>query len=80
MNESMEDRKEQDHEDEKQHDGIWIGIDLGTSNSTCAVWDSSRGGAKWCVRACVRVCIHTCIPVITHSIANRLRVPIALLF
>jgi len=24
-----------------------IGIDLGTSNSACSVWDSSRGGAKW---------------------------------
>lgn len=34
---------------ENQHDGIWIGIDLGTSNSACAVWDSSRGGSKWCV-------------------------------
>ena len=32
---------------EHRHDGIWIGIDLGTSNSACAVWDSSRGGAKW---------------------------------
>lgn len=28
-------------------DGIWIGIDLGTSNSTCAVWDSTRGSPKW---------------------------------
>mmetsp|Transcript_2244 Transcript_2244/g.2559 ORF Transcript_2244/g.2559 Transcript_2244/m.2559 type:complete len:739 (-) Transcript_2244:419-2635(-) len=28
-------------------DSIWIGIDLGTSNSACAVWDSSRGGSKW---------------------------------
>ena len=27
--------------------GIWIGIDLGTSNSTCAVWDSTRGRPKW---------------------------------
>jgi molecular chaperone DnaK (HSP70) len=31
----------------KVHDGIWIGIDFGTSNSTCAVWDSTRGGPKW---------------------------------
>ena len=30
--------------------GIWIGIDLGTSNSACAVWDSSRGGSKWYVQ------------------------------
>ena len=31
-----------------RHDhSIWIGIDLGTSNCTCAVWDSTRGGAKW---------------------------------
>lgn len=28
-------------------DGIWIGLDLGTSNSACAVWDSNRGGPKW---------------------------------
>ncbi|KAG7350550.1 chaperone protein DnaK [Nitzschia inconspicua] len=28
-------------------DGIWIGIDLGTSNSACAVWDSTRGSSKW---------------------------------
>ena len=27
--------------------GIWIGIDLGTSNSACAVWDSTRGSPKW---------------------------------
>jgi molecular chaperone DnaK (HSP70) len=27
--------------------GIWVGIDLGTSNCACAVWDSTRGGAKW---------------------------------
>ena len=32
---------------ENGHNGIWIGIDLGTSNSACAVWDSSRGGSKW---------------------------------
>jgi molecular chaperone DnaK (HSP70) len=25
----------------------WIGIDLGTSNSAAAVWDSKRGHAKW---------------------------------
>ena len=27
--------------------GVWIGIDLGTSNSACAIWDSSRGSPKW---------------------------------
>eukprot|EP00934_Nitzschia_sp_Nitz4_P001882 Nitzschia sp. Nitz4//scaffold99_size76975//59186//61216//NITZ4_005582-RA/size76975-processed-gene-0.52-mRNA-1//-1//CDS//3329560868//1882//frame0 len=27
--------------------GVWVGIDLGTSNSACAVWDSSRGRPKW---------------------------------
>jgi len=27
--------------------GIWIGIDLGTSNCAASVWDSSRGGPKW---------------------------------
>lgn len=27
--------------------GIWVGIDLGTSNSSCAVWDSTRGRPKW---------------------------------
>ena len=27
--------------------GIWVGIDLGTSNCACAVWDSTRGGSKW---------------------------------
>jgi molecular chaperone DnaK (HSP70) len=27
--------------------GIWVGIDLGTSNCACAVWDSHRGGSKW---------------------------------
>lgn len=32
---------------ENDPNGIWIGIDLGTSNSACAVWDSSRGGSKW---------------------------------
>lgn len=41
MNDRMEEAQE------NQQDGIWIGIDLGTSNSTCSVWDSSRGGAKW---------------------------------
>ena len=45
----MEDFNRKENGDDKQYDGIWIGIDLGTSNSTCAVWDSSRGGAKWCV-------------------------------
>lgn len=28
-------------------DGVWIGVDFGTSNSTCAVWDSTRGSSKW---------------------------------
>eukprot|EP00526_Cylindrotheca_closterium_P004939 CAMPEP_0113631500 /NCGR_PEP_ID=MMETSP0017_2-20120614/16370_1 /TAXON_ID=2856 /ORGANISM="Cylindrotheca closterium" /LENGTH=635 /DNA_ID=CAMNT_0000542013 /DNA_START=52 /DNA_END=1959 /DNA_ORIENTATION=- /assembly_acc=CAM_ASM_000147 len=27
--------------------GVWIGIDLGTSNSACAIWDSTRGSPKW---------------------------------
>eukprot|EP00980_Cylindrotheca_fusiformis_P020920 scaffold7942_cov111-Cylindrotheca_fusiformis.AAC.5 len=27
--------------------GLWIGIDLGTSNSACAIWDSTRGSPKW---------------------------------
>jgi molecular chaperone DnaK (HSP70) len=27
--------------------GVWIGIDFGTSNSACAVWDSTRGSPKW---------------------------------
>lgn len=27
-------------------DGVWIGIDLGTSNCACAVWDSARGRPK----------------------------------
>lgn len=37
-------------EDEKGQSsggGVWIGIDLGTSNSACAVWDSTRGSSKW---------------------------------
>eukprot|EP00536_Pseudo-nitzschia_multiseries_P007057 jgi/Psemu1/286860/fgenesh1_pg.158_\ len=46
MDERKMDAPTEDHKEE-EHDGIWIGIDLGTSNSTCAVWDSSRGGAKW---------------------------------
>ncbi|CAJ1965399.1 unnamed protein product [Cylindrotheca closterium] len=27
--------------------GVWIGVDLGTSNSACAIWDSTRGSPKW---------------------------------
>eukprot|EP00531_Pseudo-nitzschia_arenysensis_P014433 CAMPEP_0116143870 /NCGR_PEP_ID=MMETSP0329-20121206/15680_1 /TAXON_ID=697910 /ORGANISM="Pseudo-nitzschia arenysensis, Strain B593" /LENGTH=679 /DNA_ID=CAMNT_0003639217 /DNA_START=41 /DNA_END=2080 /DNA_ORIENTATION=+ len=42
----MSDQSEQEVP-ENDNDGIWIGIDLGTSNSACAVWDSSRGGSKW---------------------------------
>lgn len=42
----MEDQREKETS-ENDRDGIWIGIDLGTSNSACSVWDSSRGGAKW---------------------------------
>ena len=37
-------------ESTSNNSGIWIGIDLGTSNSACAVWDSSRGGSKWYVQ------------------------------
>mmetsp|Transcript_299 Transcript_299/g.727 ORF Transcript_299/g.727 Transcript_299/m.727 type:complete len:703 (+) Transcript_299:36-2144(+) len=39
--------RNEEGETKHHHDGIWIGIDLGTSNSACAVWDSSRGGSKW---------------------------------
>lgn len=46
----VEDRNEEEKLGYCQ-DSIWIGIDLGTSNSACAVWDSSRGGSKW-VRLC----------------------------
>jgi molecular chaperone DnaK (HSP70) len=28
-------------------DGIWVGVDFGTSNSSCAVWDSAGGRSKW---------------------------------
>jgi len=56
-------QQQQHHHDEKtkgesstasasNNSGIWIGIDLGTSNSACAVWDSSRGGSKWYVQKC----------------------------
>ena len=31
----------------KNSNGIWVGIDFGTSNSCAAVWDSSRGSSKW---------------------------------
>ena len=34
-------------EEGNHHHGIWIGIDLGTSNCAAAVWDSSRGRPKW---------------------------------
>ena len=37
-------QQEQSSRDEQ---GIWIGIDLGTSNCACAVWDSTRGSPKW---------------------------------
>ena len=47
--EKEEQEQQQQQQQQQQYDGIWIGIDLGTSNSSCAVWDSSRGGAKWCV-------------------------------
>ena len=30
--------------------GVWVGIDLGTSNSAVAIFDSFRGGSKWYVR------------------------------
>lgn len=30
-----------------EEEGIWIGVDFGTSNSACAVWDSENGRAKW---------------------------------
>jgi len=30
-----------------EEEGVWIGVDFGTSNSTCAVWDSKGGRAKW---------------------------------
>lgn len=33
--------------DPSPNSGIWIGIDLGTSNSACAIWDSTRGSPKW---------------------------------
>ena len=28
-------------------DGIWVGVDFGTSNSCCAIWDSAGGRSKW---------------------------------
>lgn len=28
-------------------DGVWIGVDWGTTNCAAAVYDRSRGGAKW---------------------------------
>mgnify|MGYP003336661535 CR=1 FL=1 len=31
--------------------GVWVGIDLGTSNSAVAIYDSFRGGSKWYVYA-----------------------------
>ena len=30
-----------------EDEGIWIGVDFGTSNSGCAVWDSAGGRSKW---------------------------------
>lgn len=33
--------------DTQPQSGVWIGIDLGTSNSACAIWDSTRGSPKW---------------------------------
>ncbi|CAB9497174.1 Heat shock 70 kDa protein (Fragment) [Seminavis robusta] len=33
--------------DPQHHEGLWIGIDLGTSNCASAVWDSTRGRPKW---------------------------------
>lgn len=35
------------HSSDDMNSGVWIGIDLGTSNSSCAVWDSTRGSPKW---------------------------------
>lgn len=34
-------------ESSSSSEGVWIGLDLGTSNSACAVWDNSRGSPKW---------------------------------
>ena len=42
--------QQQNESGDTSHDvpsGVWIGVDLGTSNSACAVWDSTRGSPKW---------------------------------
>ena len=41
-------KKKDKKDDDDDEDGVWVGLDLGTSNSTCAVWDQTRGGPKWC--------------------------------
>ena len=35
--------KKDDDDDDDNEGGVWVGLDLGTSNSTCAVWDQTRG-------------------------------------
>ena len=37
----------QQQQPRKQHPGVWMGIDLGTSNCAAAIWDSTRGRPKW---------------------------------
>jgi molecular chaperone DnaK (HSP70) len=41
------DNNNDDSDNNTDNNGIWIGIDLGTSNCACAVWDSTRGSPKW---------------------------------
>jgi molecular chaperone DnaK (HSP70) len=40
---------ESNHTKDRQDgvDGLWIGVDLGTSNCASAIWDSTRGRPKW---------------------------------
>ena len=33
--------------DNQNHPGLWMGIDLGTSNCAAAIWDATRGRPKW---------------------------------
>jgi len=52
-NDNDNNEEEHNHEEEEQKSnnspkqkGIWVGIDLGTTNCACAVWDSNRSRSK----------------------------------